>query len=358
MMEFYVNNYFPGNNTGEGFYSLYEFLPWQADSIFIIKGGPGTGKSTLMKKIANQAEQLNMPVEKHWCSSDSQSLDGVVLPDLKTAIFDGTAPHLIDPSFPGAHENIINLGQFWDKHLLRKNKQEIMELTREIAESFELAYQYLKISALLINAGNKSLENKINNRLYNKLTKELLNQVYVSSPTENAKPKDRHLFSSANTPVGRITYLSEIIQKSEKVYLLNAPLNGPVSKLLKTISNKYSQENFQQLILHDPLIPENYEAIYIEDRKVSYIYHNALPHDYSQNNKCTKYNLSSIDNNNLNTKASALRTEAQIQQQKATNALDLAHRKHDELETFYIEAMDFNGINTLTQKLIKEVFNN
>ena len=48
------------------------------------------------------------------CSSDNNSLDGIVIPKLKIAILDGTA-HVVDPVFPGVVDEIINLGQFWDE---------------------------------------------------------------------------------------------------------------------------------------------------------------------------------------------------------------------------------------------------
>ena len=64
--------YFLGANSPGGFYSLYDQLidPAEADAVFILKGGPGCGKSTLMKR-----------------------LDAILLPEKKTAIVDGTAPH-------------------------------------------------------------------------------------------------------------------------------------------------------------------------------------------------------------------------------------------------------------------------
>lgn len=46
---------FPGGNTPYGFYSYYNYILAQkeAEKIFCIKGGPGLGKSTLMRKIGN-----------------------------------------------------------------------------------------------------------------------------------------------------------------------------------------------------------------------------------------------------------------------------------------------------------------
>ena len=46
--------FFLGANSPSGFYSLYDHLlpPETASAIYILKGGPGCGKSTLMRKVA------------------------------------------------------------------------------------------------------------------------------------------------------------------------------------------------------------------------------------------------------------------------------------------------------------------
>ena len=50
-----VRKMFPGGNTSQGFYSYYRYiLPEDAKRIFIIKGGPGTGKSVFMREVAGK----------------------------------------------------------------------------------------------------------------------------------------------------------------------------------------------------------------------------------------------------------------------------------------------------------------
>ena len=51
--------YFLGANSPTGFYSLYDQLlpPEQASAIYILKGGPGCGKSTLMRRVAALAQE-------------------------------------------------------------------------------------------------------------------------------------------------------------------------------------------------------------------------------------------------------------------------------------------------------------
>ena len=88
--------YFLGANSPTGFYSLYDQLidPAVAEDIFILKGGAGCGKSSLMRRVGKAMEDKGLPVEYIQCSGDPDSLDAIVIPALKTAIVDGTAPHV------------------------------------------------------------------------------------------------------------------------------------------------------------------------------------------------------------------------------------------------------------------------
>lgn len=70
--------YFLGANSAGGFFSHYDqLMPTNGKLTRILKGGPGCGKSTLMKKVAARAEQLGLQPERILCSSDPDSLDGV-----------------------------------------------------------------------------------------------------------------------------------------------------------------------------------------------------------------------------------------------------------------------------------------
>ena len=69
--------YFLGANSRRGFYSLYDsFPPGEASFLHIIKGGPGTGKSGFMRRLAAAAEEKGLEVETGHCSRDLDSLDG------------------------------------------------------------------------------------------------------------------------------------------------------------------------------------------------------------------------------------------------------------------------------------------
>ena len=102
-----VTNFFVGANSGEGFRNLFSEMVDIEDTydFMVLKGGPGVGKNTFMREIGRTMEAAGTAVEYLWCSGDPDSLDavvlpskgvaldGVVLPELRCAIADGTSPH-------------------------------------------------------------------------------------------------------------------------------------------------------------------------------------------------------------------------------------------------------------------------
>lgn len=119
-----VIQYFLGANAPGGFYSLYSELisPETARAIYILKGGPGCGKSTLMRRVGARMEEAGAETEYIPCSGDPASLDALVLPRLGVALVDGTAPHGTAPlghfsgtsiKFYGVTAQKITVSNFW-----------------------------------------------------------------------------------------------------------------------------------------------------------------------------------------------------------------------------------------------------
>ncbi len=79
-----TQSYFLGSSAGNGFFSCFSQLTPKIEGqyTYIIKGGPGTGKSSLMKKIADEMEKRDIECERIFCSSDPDSLDAVIFPSL------------------------------------------------------------------------------------------------------------------------------------------------------------------------------------------------------------------------------------------------------------------------------------
>jgi len=137
--------YFAGAVSKNGFKNYFKdvFAPEKLNKLYIIKGGSGTGKSAMIRKVANYFESLGMNLEYFCCAFDPHSLDGILIKEINCGIIDGTAPHVTDPIYPGAVEKIINVIENADEELLRENKENIISLTKEKSEHMKKASSYL-----------------------------------------------------------------------------------------------------------------------------------------------------------------------------------------------------------------------
>ena len=150
--------YYAAANTCRGFVSFFGEIFDPLPTLYIIKGGPGTGKSSFMREVGNAAEKRGLSVEYYYCSSDPVSLDGVIIRESGVGIIDGTAPHTRDPKYPGATDSILNFGDFWDEEKLKKNRERVHLLIDRKSVLWQSAYDYLRAADCADSIAKKLLE--------------------------------------------------------------------------------------------------------------------------------------------------------------------------------------------------------
>ena len=142
-----ICDFFISANGGDGFRSYQnEILPSDSlDRLYILKGGPGTGKSSFIKKAVALASESSAFCVRFRCSSDPNSLDAVYINGngKRIAIIDGTAPHTRDTVIPGATDSLIDLGNFWNSEELSPLKADIISLSAKKKAAYAKAYRYL-----------------------------------------------------------------------------------------------------------------------------------------------------------------------------------------------------------------------
>ena len=146
-----------------------------------------------------------------------------MFPDKGVAIIDGTAPHIIDPKTPGAIDEIINLGQFWNDEGIIENRDKILATNQQTSELFQRAYRYIQ-AAYSIYKDNEVIYNKaMNHGKANVIISETVDRVFEGIGISEIEGKQRHLFASAITPEGLVNYLSSLITTQERIVLKGNP---------------------------------------------------------------------------------------------------------------------------------------
>ncbi len=79
-----------------------DFVPNLTEGLkrYFVKGRPGSGKSTMLKKLTAAGIDRGFDIEVYQCGLDPNSLDMVISRELGFAIFDSTAPHEYFPDQP------------------------------------------------------------------------------------------------------------------------------------------------------------------------------------------------------------------------------------------------------------------
>ncbi len=353
-----ITSFFLGANTPDGFVCFFDefYNPYKSCSPYIIKGGPGTGKSTLMKKIGAVAEQKGYDTQYFYCSSDNKSLDCVCVPELDLSVLDGTSPHIFEPKFPGAVENIINPGDFWDKGKLKEKADEIRALT------LENSIHHRRSSAYLAAAGKLSDENVKICRHY--LKEDKLNSFAVRFAMREAKKKKgaapgRKIkrFLSGITPNGIIfqgdtvnTLCSRIIGIEDE--------RGAVSNLLCERCAEYvAQRGYDVILCYCPMRPHECEHIIIPELSLGIL---TIKKDHPIKNECDRLiHPSRFLHEGIKEHKQRLQLNRKIINEltnQSISCLKNAKSVHDKLEKIYIDAMNFDEFGKYADKIMQGMF--
>lgn len=354
-----VREFFPGGNTSLGFFSYYDYLvPPNAARIMIIKGGPGVGKSSFMKALATEMNERGFDVELHHCSSDHHSLDGVVFPEIAVALMDGTSPHQIDPSHPGAVDEIIHLGDYWDEKGLRRSRTEIIELSREIGRNFHRAYRYLKAAKVIdddleaINSEGLAIGKA------NKIAAGLIEDLFFEYHATEKMGEFRKLFASAITPEGFQNFLPGILGSQLKVIAITGGVGTGKATLLNKVLTAALEKGFRCEGYYCAFDPYKIEHLIIPNLGIGFTT-SVEPHCYPLDEANQVIQMDQCVAPLVLTKyGKVIENETKLINELFETAISFIARAkhlHDQMEAFYVPNMDFTAVTELRRRTLERI---
>lgn len=349
--------FFPAANTPKGFVSFFDELynPYRNCEVYIIKGGPGTGKSSFMRNIEKAAEKRGFSTERFFCSSDPSSLDALLIPEMNISFCDGTAPHVMEPRFPGAVENIINLGDFWDRKKLRKNADEIRRLF------FENSIYHRRSGAYLAAAGHINMQNRavaaehIRREKIDSFSNRFIYRELTPKKKGEAGERSKR-FLSAISPQGNV-FLGDTV-KSLCPYVVGIDdSEGVVSTLIaERIGEGAIRNGYDAIYCHCPMNPTECEHILVPEKGVAFVRLNGASGE-TECNRVIHTGRFMADGYSENKAVLKLnRRVCNELVKESVECLKKAKVVHDKLEDIYKDAMDFNRLNEFTVQFTKELF--
>jgi len=175
-----IRHYFAGGNTAKGFHHFFDSNLSSLNRLWILTGGPGTGKSTLMKQIGHAWIEKGYDIEWIHCSADPDSLDGMIIPSLQIGLVDGTAPHLVEQTKTAAKEDLINLGVAGDHKKLDTQLKEVEKYKQQIDECYQEAYSIFAQALEIHDEWEQIYIDKLNREAADQLAK-----IYICSTSKS-----------------------------------------------------------------------------------------------------------------------------------------------------------------------------
>lgn len=166
-----------GTLTPEGAKDYFDSLTKGVKRRIFIKGYPGSGKSTLMKRFAEKAESLGLDTQWGWCGLDCNSIDYVWLPELQTILFDSTSPHEYEPEHAG--DEIYDVKKFRDSN--EANHISVDGIVARYKEEIFHATEYLQVYSTDDETIRETLDTCVNNFKWKEIEDQLLRKIDNSS---------------------------------------------------------------------------------------------------------------------------------------------------------------------------------
>ncbi len=347
-------DFFLGANSPDGFYSLYsKSLSEKEYDVYLIKGGPGTGKSSLMKKVIKSVSDDT--VERVHCSSDPDSLDGVIFHNKQAIILDATLPHALEPRYPGAVEGSVNVNECWDSEALKARRAEIVTTADENSKLHARARRFLKAFYTLCGDNSSLAQDGVNRQKLSLFCARFCDKII---PKQKGKGKRFERLLGAVTPKGVVFYQNTVDALSEQVYVIKDEFSLCSDQILRYVEKVALERGFDVYSCYCPMSSgQKLEHLIIPALKLGLVTQNRY-HGYSgKAHRVISYtrfcDMAKIKERKG--KISWNRRCANELLAQAVKTLSLAKQNHDVLESLYTPSVDFEKVSLLCDKVIAQI---
>lgn len=338
--------FFLGSNSGSGFVSLFEQAMGESPtrSCWLVKGGPGCGKSTLMGTLADRLGAQ----EYIRCASDPQSLDGVLLPGDRL-VLDATAPHTLDTPLPGACGGYILTPPPLDRAGLEAKLPQLRGLAARASFCYAGVYRMLGAALLIRRQLRAAAEPALDQTRLLRRGKGIAGR---ELPAGQGPGRLLLRFLDGCTPEGWVCLWDTVELLAPRVYDLRDDL-GAGEPLLRQLRDLALGRGHTVIACPDPLEPDRLRHLILPELGLAFVTSDSRSQYPGKPWRRLRLEagLAAPEHRALRHRLRELRRQAAELEQNAAGQLAVARSLHDEMEALYRPHLDTAALDALTDGL-------
>lgn len=356
MNQLSLPTYFAGVLSPDGYCSHLDELydPEDGWRAYLIKGGAGMGKSTLMKSAAAALAEKGRPVTLITCPSDPNSLDGVIFPDIKACIMDATAPHIVNPQYPEACEVLVNVADHCDREKLAPSAERIKEYSRKLQTGYQRASRYISAIGALQNDNYRVAYDCCDARRASDFALKLATRLM---PRKGGRGTETVRFLSAVTPEGYLYHADTVGLVCDRVIAVEDEYGAVSRVIMATLRMMAVELGYRVIACANPFaVEEQTDHVLIPELRLGFV---------TQNRRLKTPVTDRIIHARRFEDVAALHQKRQRLSfnRRAVNELidgtvqilRQAKSLHDDLEKLYVGCMDFDTVNARRDAVIRDL---
>lgn len=350
-----TTHFFLGANSGQGFQNLFlRFCePENHYDLLVLKGGPGVGKSTMMRTIGKAMEDRGEEVEYLYCSGDPKSLDGVHIPRIRTAVVDGTAPHIIEPKYPAAADRYVNLGQFYDIAAAKAARAEVLRHSQAGSAAYQRAYRAFGAARQMEDSAAALVAEGLDAARLLRRTDGIIGRELRG---KGSGGKDDHRFLGSLTCKGPVWRFDSVQTLCPKVYQLQDAY-GLAAPMLQRLHAAASARGFRAIVCPDPDHIERIQHLLLPELGLAFVTsREGMEYTGSAYRRVRLDAM--VDASHYKRYKARLRFSARVAsalREEGLDALREAKAAHDQLEAVYHPHVDFEGVSQLVKEELTRI---
>lgn len=356
-----ASHYFARGNTAHGAHFLYKSAFQGLDKLLVLTGPPGTGKSTIIRKLADSLVDRGQHVQCFHSPLRPDELDGIIATELKVGIVDQQACEWFAESGAGATIEFDFGAALDNRGISTETLERIEELKGKLVAAYSIAYESFATALRIHDEWETFYIESMDFGKADQITQELIQELYAGH--ENGTPTlARHLFFGAATPKGAFDFIQSLTgQLDRRIFIKGRPGSGK-STLLKKLAAAAEEKGIEVQVFHCGFDPNSLDML-IFPRLSTAIFDSTSPHEYFPDRDGDEIldmyvrTMAPGTDETYAAEIAGIKERYSAKMKEATSHLAAAEAIDSQIKSFYTAATDFSIVEQLRLQLQSELMN-